>query len=325
MFNEIYGTYYYIMQQILAEAGREGMTIQDIHRIVAQLGFAESGLYFTPDAITQDGSGYNLLKKDADRYCSVLKNTSSTPLTTDQKRFIKTILTDHRVRLFMDSSEIQRWNELLGSVSPLFDIRDIVLTETAADGDDYSDEAYINRFRTILHAIKQNKILKIVFNTSRGERKTVIVAPYKMEYGLRDDKFRLCAVTMHKHHPSRYIKLNVARITQIIESKTTSHIDCEAFIAQRQLRTPIEIEVSDLRNGFERIFTQLSNYKRTSTYDSEKHTCAIQIHCMDDDVQELLIVLLSFGPAIKVLGPQWFRERYVERVKRQIEILKMGE
>lgn len=325
MYNEIYGTYYHMMQRILTEAGNGGIATQDIYRIVAKDGFAESGLYFTPDAISQDGTGYNLLAKEAGRYRSILKHNPTAPLTTDHKRLIKTMLTDHRVRLFLDDSEIQRLEDLLADVAPLYDINDIVLTEMAADGDDFTDEAYRTRFRTILRAVKRNKILKIVFDTSRGDRKTVIAAPYKMEYGLRDDKFRLCAVTVHKHRPSRYVKLNITRITQIIESETDSRIDCEAFIAQKQLSQPIEIEVSNLRNGFERIFTQLSNYKRTSTYDPETHTCTMQIHCMDDDVQELLIVLMSFGPAIKVISPQWFREKYVERIKKQINMLKAGE
>lgn len=325
MYNEIYGSYYYMMQLILNEAESGGITAQRIHATVHRFGFAESSLYFTPDAIVQNGKGYNLLIKNRVEYRSVLKNAPISLVTEHQKRLVKAMMTDSRVRLFMDDCEIERLNEALSDVMPLYDLGDIILTETAEDGDDFKDDAYRTRFRMILNAIKRNKILKIVFNTSRGNRKTVIVAPYKIEYGLRDDKFRLCGVTIHKHRPSRYVKLNVARIIQIIESDMDSHIDCEAFIAQKQLAQPIEIEVSNLRNGFERIFTQLSNYKRTSTYDPDTNTCIMQIHCMDDDVQELLIVLMSFGPAIKVLRPQWFKEKYVERVKRQKDMLKAGE
>lgn len=310
---------------MLTEAGNGNLVASDIHRIVAQDGFAESGLYFTPDAISQDGTGYNLLAKEAGGYRSILKHAPSAPLTIQQKRLIKTMLTDHRVRLFLDDEEIQRLSDSLVDVAPLYDVNDIVLTETAADGDDFADEKYRQWFRTILRAIKRNKILKIVFDTSRNDRKTVIVAPYKIEYGRRDDKFRFCAVTVHKHCPSRYVKLNIARITQIIESETDSRIDCEAFIAGKQLKEPIKIEVSDMRNGFERIFTQLSNYKRTSTYDPDTHTCGMQIHCLDDDVQELLIVLMSFGPAVKVIGPEWFKEKYVERIRKQMDMLKAEE
>lgn len=322
MYNEIYGAYYHMMRQILTEAGSSGIAVQDIHRIVAKGGFAESSLYFTPNTIEQDGSGYNLLTRQADKYCSVLKHAPAAPLTTYQRRLIKTMLTDKRIRLFLDENEIKRLEESLADVLPLYDISDIVRTETAADGDDYTDEQYRTRFQTILRAVKQNTKMKIVFDTSCNERKTVIVVPYKIEYGLRDDKFRLCAVTIRKHQPSRYVKLNIARIKHIFELDGDTHINCEAFIAIKQLKEPVEIEVSDLRNGFERIFTQLSNYKRTSTYDPDTQKCRMQIHCMDDDVQELLIVLMSFGPAIKVIGPNWFREEYVKRIKRQMDMLK---
>lgn len=323
MYNEIYGTYYYIMQRILNEAFCCGITAESIRSIVEEHGFAESSLYFTPDAIVQDGSGYNLLVKDADMYKSVLKNKPVSIITLEQKRLLKTILSDKRIHLFLDKSVVERLKNELDDIAPLFDVSKIVMTETASDGDDFGDEEFQRHFRTILAAVKQKKILKIVFNTSHGNRKTFIVLPYKLEYGLRDDKFRLCAVTIHKNRPSRYVKLNIARITQIIETKSISHLDCAAFIKQKQLDHPIEIEVSDMRNGFERIFTQLSNYKRTSTYNPETHTCIMSIYCMDDDVQELLIVLLSFGPVIKVLGPPEFKKKYVERVKRQMEMLKV--
>lgn len=311
------------MQLILSEASCEGITTESIRSIVEEHGFAESSLYFTPDATVQEGAGYNLLVKDADKFKSVLMSKPVSILTLEQKRLLKTILSDKRIHLFLDNNVIERLQCGLDDIAPLFDVRDIIMTETAADGDDFEDEAFQRHFLTIRGAVKQKKILKIVFNTSYGDRKTFIISPYKIEYGLRDDKFRLCAVTMHKHRPSRYVKLNIARITQIIESELVSHIDYAAFIEQKQLEQPIEIEVSDMRNGFERIFTQLSNYKRTSTYNPDTHTCTMNIYCMDDDVQELLIVLLSFGPAIKVIGPHKFKEKYVKRVKWQMEMLKV--
>lgn len=323
MYNEIYGSYYYLMNRILSEASCCGITDESIRRIVEEYGFAESSLYFSVDATIQDGSGYNLLFKNEDMYKSILNNNPVSTITLEQKRLIKTILSDKRIHLFLDMSVIERLKNELEDIDPLFDVRDIVMTETAADGDDYEDEAFKRHFSIILEAVKLKKILKIVFDTSRGDRKTVIVSPYKIEYGLRDDKFRFCAVTINKNRPSRYVKLNISRITQIIEMNSVSHLDCDSFIRQKQLEQPIEIEVTDMRNGFERIFTQLSNYKRISIFNSETHTCKMNIHCMDDDVQELLIVLLSFGPAIKILGPPEFKEKYVERVKKQMEMLKV--
>lgn len=325
MYNEIYGAYYYMMGRILEKASEGPVTAREIDEIVSAYGFAESALYFTPDALSQDGSGYNLLKKTQNGYVSILRNKPAKCLTQDQKRLVKTLLKDKRIRLFMGDADIESFESILKGAEPLYDINDIILTETAADGDDYGDEGYRVRFKTLLQAIKRNQVLRIVYDSSRGERKTVKIAPYKLEYGLRDDKFRLCGVSIFRDKPSRYIKLNIARMISIIPAETRTDIDFERFIEMKMLKSPIDIEISDFRNGFERIFIGLSNYKRTSVFNEETGKCTMRIYCMDDDVQELLIMMLSFGPAIRVIGPEDFREKYVDRVKKQMEMLKTGE
>ena len=90
---------------------------------------------------------------------------------------------------------------------------------------------------------------------------------------------------------------------------TAPEVDFDYFIEQKMLKPPIVVKISDFRNGFERIFIGLSNYRRTSAFNEETGKCTMQIYCMDDDVQELLITLLSFGPAIKVVSPEEFRQK----------------
>lgn len=323
MFNEIYGAYYDMMHRILDRAAGAPVTASAIADIVSAYGFAESSLHFTPDALAQDGTGYNLLSQTPDGYASVLKAAPTECLTLNQRRLVKALLRDKRIRLFLDDPEMTALDEALKEVAPLYGMDDIVMTETAADSDDYADAAYRERFRVVLNAIRQQQALIVVYNSSRGERKTVRIAPYKLEYAVRDDKFRLCGVSLYKDRPSKYIKLNVMRMLHVKPVGPTPRIDSEAFIERKMLKEPITVEVSDFRNGFERIFIGLSNYRRTSSLDEETGKCTMQIYCTDDDVQELLIVMLSYGPAIRVIGPPEFREKYVERVRRQMELLKV--
>lgn len=60
-----------------------------------------------------------------------------------------------------------------------------------ADGDDYTDEAYIRNFRIILDAIKQQYPLKITLQNRRGNPLQMNVMPKCLEYSEKDDKFRL--------------------------------------------------------------------------------------------------------------------------------------
>lgn len=321
IYNEIYGLYYFMLERILSKAEKSPITLKEINRIVNQYGFSESGLYFTPDVISQKGDGYHLLQESNSAYSSILKSSPVRYMTQLQKSFIKSILADKKIALFLNEEMLHDLKEALADVPPLFQVDNILFRETAADSDNYSDPAYVNHFAKILNAIQSNKALIVCFNNSRGERKTMKLMPYKLEYGIRDDKFRLCGVSVYHEKGNSYVKLNLARILSITMPNQSYALDFEAFIAAKRKAEPIEIEVYNLRNGFERVFIGLSNYERVSSYDEETGKCIIRLYYGDDDEQELLIHLMSYGPAIKVLGPASFKEKFVERVRKQCEIL----
>ncbi|HYE12323.1 MAG TPA: hypothetical protein VEF53_19305 [Patescibacteria group bacterium] len=82
MYNEIYGLYYFMLEKILSEAGEAETTLRNINSIVSHYGFSESNLYFTPDAISRSGTGYNLLKTSDSGYSSILKSSPESILLT---------------------------------------------------------------------------------------------------------------------------------------------------------------------------------------------------------------------------------------------------
>lgn len=317
IYNEIYGLYYFMLERILEKAADHDITPKEISGIVSQYGFSESSLYFTPDVISQGGQGYNLLREAGGGYRSILRSSPIKYMTDLQKSFIKSMLCDRKIHLFFEESMLKELNAAMPDVQPLFNIEDIVFKETAIDSDDYTDEKYIRNFKSILSSIRNNNTMRICFNTSRGERKTVKLAPYKLEYGIRDDKFRLCGVSIYNEKPKGYVKINLARILSITVLQQSFELDFEAYIAAKRKQEPIEIEVYNLRNGFERVFIGLSNYERISSFHEDTGKCSIKIYYTTDDEQELLIQLLSYGPAIKVLGPADFRIKFVERVQKQ--------
>ena len=324
IYNEIYGLYYFMLTKILERAAEKDITAKEISSIVTQYGFSESNLYFTPDVISQGGQGYNLLKESEGGYCSILEYSPVGYITNLQKSFIKGIIADKRMRLFFEEPMLEELNKALSDIEPLYNTDDVILKETAIDSDNCSDEKYIQNFKRILKSIRNNRTMRICFNTSRGERKTIKLAPYKLEYGIRDDKFRLCGVSIYNEKPKSFVKINLARILTITTLQQSFELDFETYIAAKRKRSPIEIEVYNLRNGFERVFIGLSNYERISSFHEDTGKCSIKIYYTTDDEQELLIQLLSFGPAIKVLGPEDFRSRFIERVQKQYNMFNKG-
>jgi hypothetical protein len=49
----------------------------------------------------------------------------------------------------------------------------------------------------------------------------------------------------------------------------------------------------------------------------------MKIYYYEVDEMELLITLLSFGPVIKVIGPDHFKEQLIGRIARQKQLLTM--
>jgi predicted DNA-binding transcriptional regulator YafY len=193
--------------------------------------------------------------------------------------------------------------------------------DMANDGDNYEDISYQEIFRTLLSAIQTRKVLLITYESGKGNRLSAYFAPYKLEYALKDDKFRLVAVRIRDNKLRSLYKLNLSHITSAEILTWNAPADLKSFIHSQRMKTPVEIEITNERNGFERIFTQLSNFERISEYDEETKTCHMKIFYYEVDEMELFITLLSFGPVIRVVGPEHFRDMYIERIKKQQELL----
>ena len=83
---------------------------------------------------------------------------------------------------------------------------------------------------------------------------------------------------------------------------------------------PVVLEISKERNALERCMLQFASFERQTEYDREQDRYKCRIWFNSDDETELLIRILSFGPVVKVLGPDHFLQQIKERIKRQMEI-----
>ena len=94
LFSEVYGTYYNVLAAVLEKAVEGNLTRQGMLDIVREKGFEESILTI-PDAL--ESQTWPLITAD---YSTPLENVPTMPLTTLQKRWLKALLNDPRIRLF---------------------------------------------------------------------------------------------------------------------------------------------------------------------------------------------------------------------------------
>ena len=301
LFNEIYSSYYLATSSILREALHGTLTKKKFADIVNKYAFGES--FITILAGLQGGK-WHLLDIDfyTNDFYTNLNNEPVMPLTTLQKRWLKSLISDPRIKLF--EPDISG----LDDVEPLFDSKIITYYDRYTDGDNYDDEKYIAGFRIILRALRERKNLRIIFETRLHNAREINITPHYLEYSEKDDRFRLIGAD----EKFRWI-VNLSRI-----------ISCEIINSGQFHELPdgiidsVTFELVDKWNAMERVLLHFSHLKReTKRLDGNKYRVTIWYDHYDET--EILIRILSFGSTLRVIEPESFISRLKARIDKQRE------
>ena len=297
IFSELYSAYYSAVAAILREAVKHPLRKDELRNIIEKKAFGESMLNIEP-AIGDER--WQIIHSDG---TTPLKHVPTMPLTTLEKRWMKAIALDPRIRLFSD--ELPDFPD----VEPLFKPEDISVFDKYSDGDPYEEEKYIKNFRMILQAVKDRRPLYIESANSKDRIIKMTLMPEYIEYSEKDDKFRLIA-SGRRHGAT----LNIARIIKC----TPYNRPFEAFTEKAEHREPekVEFELYDRRNALERVLMHFAHFeKQVEKTGEDKYK--VTIFYDKNDETEIVIRILSFGPMIKVTAPENFIELIKDRLLRQ--------
>ena len=322
LFSEIYGLYYSIASKLLTKA-TDGITNTELEKIIGNEGFSETAFHMMPALI--DGEWSLLAERDGILYSKLADSPQTRPLTYLEKSWLAALLTDTRIKLFIGENKLKKLSDDLAGIPPLFSQSDFFYTDRNNDGDDYENPLYIENFREVLSACKNKYSIEVEY---QGEKQYVskrIYHPYKICYSSFNDKFRLlCAAYNSKKGTLNRITLNIGRICSVKKADTAFNMafcDIENLFAEPQEQT-VTLEISTQRNALERFMLQFASCKRQTDYDPARniYTCHLSYDISEET--EILIRILSFGPAIKVLGPESFLGQVKARIAKQIRLLK---
>lgn len=296
IFNEIYSAYYNTVAKIIACIINGNADEKTINKIVDENAFGESMLTVLPSLKSEK---WQLVKADM---TTPLRHIPAMPLTTIQKQWLKAISLDPRIKLF----DIKF--DGLDDVEPLFTSEDYYIYDKYMDGDPYEDEAYIQRFRTILSALNEKRPLMIQMVNRKGNTVSMTVMPQYLEYSEKDDKFRLISTGC------RYGGIvNLARITTCEKCNTsgysTHHVSMES-------KESLTLRIFDERNALERTLLHFAHFeKRVERIDAKRYLVHIKYNKSDET--EMVIRILSFGPMVEVVEPTEFKKLIIVRLKNQ--------
>lgn len=325
IFSEIYGTYFRIAAKLMRSAG---LTENDINNTIQNEGFRDSVLFLPQKLIPQrDNSDWRLFRKNSDgTIAPVIKKHPKSIITNLQKMWLKSKLSDPKIRLFLDDEALSSLEARLMDVKPLYLPSHFRYTDRFSDGDDYNSEVYRINFRKILNAVKTGEILEIAFTSGHGQRIRKRFLPLKIEYSAKNDKFRVYCQLIKAGRISDSGIINIGRIEEVIRTGhfCTIPVNMDKYFAERKCAEPVTVRVTTERNAVERFFMEFAPYEKQSERDLVSGNCTVKLWYDKQDETELLIRLLSFGPVIEILGPPDFRHKAAERVMKQNELLFKG-
>lgn len=320
LFDKIYGCYYNIIRRILKEAGESPLSRKDLEQISAERGFQESALTIVPN-LTQ--GVWPFLKEEGGKYSTVFPLDTRCPLTSLQKSWLKSLLKDEKMPLFLSDEEIEQLESELSDIPPLYNENDFYYFDRYRDRDSYGSLSYREYFHNILAAIEDNRVLSVSYAGRNDIIRKFDIAPYQLQYSPKDDKFRLCGLEHYGRSFSRKITLNLSKLVscRLLDKHFTR--DTEKFNISTAARSeqPVVLEISGERNSLERCMLHFASYEKHTEFDESRGCFVCSIWYDPADQTELLIEVLSFGPVIRVAGPEEFLYQIKKRVRLQHERL----
>ena len=355
LFSEIYSCYYQVLRHLLCS--QSALTQQDIRSRICGEGFEESLLSIIPKL---ENGTWNLLEKDGNLYRSKISSGFTAPVSDLEKAYLKALLSDPRIGLFLEQAQLEELQNMLSLVSPLWKPEQFCYFDRFLDSDPYEDEHYRLCFRTLLKAQKQNRYVDIDYTSPGGTRLHHHYVPARLEYSVKNDKFRLLALKPDRQSKKRQFHarpgmqadentdkrtyetagknirqsrqnsvkwkleiLNLSRIQSVrpLDKTLPSPVDLNKMIRQAYYKEPLRLRIVNKRNALERAMLHFANYeKNTTKIDEDTYECLIYYNRNMET--ELLIEVMSFGPMLTVIGNDRFLGLLKDRLQRQFSLLR---
>lgn len=316
LFSEIYSCYYQVMRHLLCSP--HALSLSDIRRQIGAEGFEESLLAIIPK-ITE--GTWNLFERRDGLYYPRICSGFLTPLTALERAYLKALLADPRIGLFLRQEQQNTLEELLKDTAPLWRPEQFYDFDRFTDGDPYTDETYRRHFQTLLFAQKHRRYVEIDYTSPKGKRLHHRYLPARLEYSAKNDKFRLLALKHTRDNRLRLEILNLSRMQTVLltDKASAAPADINAMIRRSYYKEPLTLHIVNRRNALERAMLHFANYeKNTRKLDEDTYEC--RIYYNESMETELVIEVLSFGPMLTVTGNAHFLELIKDRLRRQMSL-----
>ena len=333
LFQPVCSRYTELYGMILAQASAPQTTagLNSIIRKAAGEQFRDMYLTVSPAELIESGM---LTEIQNGRYISFLKNPqpSHRPLMQIERDWLRTILADDRIGLFLTEQDQTILQDMLKDAGILYDNDSFCYYDRYHMGDPVRNADYQQIMRTIQDALEYDSELRITYQTEKekahGEAaKPYIVFPLRLEYSTLHDRFWLLCLMLEQPSDSRVTArssdLTVLRTANIRTAECIDGIrrdlvpDFADLLESELIMEPIRLKLYPNRNAVDRFMIAFSPYYKETYSDPKSGVCTVTIRCQQRDRKAVLRQLRSFGSAVEILSPKKLRQEIRKRLRNQ--------
>lgn len=256
-------------------------------------------------------------KSDTEFYRDVV------PLSIIELRWLKTIIQDKKIRLFMSDSEIAVISALLKRyASTIFPLpMEKVKFFDRFHFPEKSPRHKTTIITTLLESIYDQKTVYIKYHTMKNK---VIIGEFKpivLEFSKRNNRFQ---GFFQECNSNRIYTMNISRIETANETETSfDYASAEDALIGFRKTTSVTVEFYDIHNTADRILTEFSPWKKHCTYDSKTNLYTLTIFYQKQDEVDIVVRLLGYGGNLRFIEKE--NPIYKEirsRMDRQMELIR---
>jgi hypothetical protein len=318
-YNEINCKYYTVITELLNKSFEKELTLKDLRDIINDLGFYETNSLLIPPLISQNNDGYNLMINSKDKFTSILKNKPLKFITNLELSWIKSLLHDSKINLFLDEDDYFYIKKALSNIKPLYTPENIDYIRRKHEKIEYTNENFINIFKKLTNSLRLNKKIQIFLNN--GKNKFMVI--HKIEYSIEEDCFSLIGIKLENNKMISLERIALTQINKLKElNETYFRKNINEFVKQSKCKEPISFELHNIRSGFERVFMSIASFERITEFDDKKNICYVKLYYYKIDEDTIFDLLISFGPIIKILSPSNIVEEFKSRINNQFKLFE---
>ena len=242
-------------------------------------------------------------------------------------RWIKTMLEDEKISMFMDETEIQYIQSIIDHYGQYvsFPSNAVCYFDRYKPNDTFGMVAR-QTIHILIDSISEKKKVIINYQTMNGKAKSGKYCPINITYSKRNDSFQ--GYFLSEEDNLIYI-FNLSKVSSI---KSTTQVFDEEKVSkayQEYLKSnerSVEIIFGEGKNLVDRLLSEFSPWKKRCTYDREQNQYNLCIFYHKGDEVELVIRLLGYGSAIQFKNQELeIYDLYMARISRQKDLFKETE